>query len=205
MNYQQRNALASNGKGPLPPVPILTGQPRAGGFATLEAQTMGNLGTPADGFDTLVTPLVAALPLHSAQLAEMDKHIAAATFTPGQVGAANYGPIGVAIIKLGPVGDALVSDYNGAVTAIAPPPQPGKGGGGGGGGGVGGTSCSIRLDKLGSPDEAVPRKKCVMHPPHQDEVTFFEGAMRLPWGLTLKPFRPTAPAPSKPVGPLLRK
>jgi hypothetical protein len=135
MNYQQRNALASQKAVLLAPLPPTLFSPTPSAFAHLEAITMGNLGTHADGFDALFTPIVRAVPGHAAQIAAMDKNIAAAIFTPGKIAAANYGPIGAKIASLIKGGDAQLLAYDQSTGAKAPSTGASGGGGGGGGGG----------------------------------------------------------------------
>jgi hypothetical protein len=104
---------------------------------------MGVLGTPKDGFEATLAPLVAAVPHHATQVAGMDEDIAAAAFKPGVISSTIYGPIGTAIAALAKVGDAQLADFTKSVTNVTttPPPSSGGGGGGGiGGGGGGGQS-----------------------------------------------------------------
>jgi hypothetical protein len=134
LTYQQRNALASQPGGALATIKDVSLTPIVSAFATLEASTMGVLGTPADGFDRAFAPLTAAIPVHTAQLQAMDVNIAAATFKTGVVSAATYGPIGARITALTKVGDAqlAVLTASGIVPPApvgggpAPKPAPGK-------------------------------------------------------------------------------
>lgn len=139
--YQQRNALAQRTARVLlaiPPITTLTYKPF---LAALEASTMGALGTSKDGFDATLAPLVAALPLHDAQLTPMDAAIKAASFTPGAIVKAMYSPIGTQIATLTKTGDALLKTFTGDVgnQTTTNPPAGGGGGSGSSGGGSGGT------------------------------------------------------------------
>ena len=127
LTYAQRNALAGKPGGALAPISGLPPKPTPSTFAALEAQTMGVLGTPKDGFDAVLAPLISALPAHTVQLAAMDKDIASAAFTPGAIVKTIYAPIGVNIAALAKAGDAQLADIGGAVgvsTGTPPPPGP---------------------------------------------------------------------------------
>lgn len=139
--FQQRNALASQPHGPITAVAAIPLEPYKPFLAQLEAETCGQYGTSADGFDDTYNPMVAAIPQHAAQVAEMEQHANAATFTPGAISKSLYAPIGVAMAKLIPIGDAILAGYNHAIAAAtsSSPGAPGSGGGGSGGGSGGGT------------------------------------------------------------------
>lgn len=166
--YQQRNTLAAQPFGALTPIPALPVTPFKPFLAALEASTMGVLGTPKDGFDALLAPLVAALPAHDTQVAALDAAIKAASFTPGAIVKTVYNPIGANITALAKVGDAQLASINGDLTNGTTTPPPGGGGGnpphGGGGGGAGGGGAN---QEPGEPTLPLPGG-ITSGPPHSD-------------------------------------
>jgi hypothetical protein len=180
LTYQQRNALAAKPFGALQPVTGLPTKPQPSSFAALEATTMGVLGTPKDGFDATLAPLIAAVPGHATQIAAMDKNLSAATFTPGLIVKTIYGPIGDNIAALAKIGDAQLADIGatvGVTTGTPPPPGGGSpchqketityepGPFHGGGGGRGAPSCPESVAKLATIRAAVPLTAVASRPP----------------------------------------
>jgi len=135
LTYLDRNAKAA-----LPAIALaaqtdFTVPTTAPGFAEIEATTMGNLGTNADGFYPVYNPMVAAEPEHTTQVDAMSKSASAATFTPGATSGKYYHPIGVQIQTTGATGDKQMGDFNSAMGLSSPAPTSGGGSGGGGTGG----------------------------------------------------------------------
>ena len=132
--------------GALAPIPAFPIRPFKPVFATLEASTMGVLGTSKDGFDALLAPLLAAVPAHATQLAQIDAALAEAAFTPGVIVSTIYDPLGTRITALAKVGDGQLKSFMSDLINVTttPPsggsPQPVSGGGptsSGGGGSTG--------------------------------------------------------------------
>jgi hypothetical protein len=113
------------------------GQPE---FLQLAGDTLGNVGTDKDGFDVLLSDILAAVAADDASGGIGDAELLLAAFTPGDFEAAVYRPVAEDIVAFQAAGDALISG------APAPDPTGGGGGGappggtGGGGGGGGGTT-----------------------------------------------------------------
>lgn len=180
LTYQQRNALAAKPFGALQPVAGLATKPQPSAFAALEATTMGVLGTPKDGFEATLAPLLAAVPGHTTQMAAMDKNLRLTTFVPGEIVKTIYGPIGANIAALAKIGDAQLSDIGstvGVTTGTPPPPGGGSpchqkatityepGPFHGGGGGRGAPSCPASVAKLATIRATVPLTAVASRPP----------------------------------------
>jgi hypothetical protein len=135
LTYEQRNALATLPAAVNLTIADLTLPNRPSAFAALEAAAMGAYGTAKDGYDGMFAPLLAAVPLHSEQTAEMDTHLAGAAFVPGEIAATVHKPVSDAIAALVPVGDSLLYSY---ALMTGTPYTPGSSGGSGGGHGPGG-------------------------------------------------------------------
>lgn len=181
LTYQQRNKLAYGKGGPGQAPPPFVFPAFAPIFAKMEAETMGVYGTPKDGFDGMMAPLVAAIPEHAKQLVGLDNELKAATFTPGATAKAYYTPIGEAIAKLVPVGDKQLGNYNSGVKGSGGGGGGGSGGGGGGGqGGSGSTPGGPGGDPWGCPDVALTNPKAMYQPRPCDDVVARRDAQMAP-------------------------
>jgi uncharacterized membrane protein YgcG len=186
LTYQQRNAKAVSTAGALPPIPAFSVTPFKPFLAALEADTMGKFGTPADGFDAALAPLVAALPQHDVQVATMSKTLLAAAFTPGAIDKTIFAPISARLATVLAAGDSALVNFftesgtpgsgSGGGSGSGSGGGGGFGGGGGGESGDGGNDCRI-LRVLGrQKDETV---NCGTANSKREEIsTFFQGLVK---------------------------
>lgn len=111
----------------------------AGGFRGLAAETLGNAGTDADGFDALMLDAAQTVAAGDAAGVSIDSDVQDAQFVPGQFKAANLDPISTDLGTFLAGGDNAQAVIDGAATTpTAPPPgttvAPVPAGGGGGAG-----------------------------------------------------------------------
>jgi hypothetical protein len=129
MTFAQRQALIASGKGALALAVVEGPPPYTISFSALQKETLGVYGTPADGWDALYNPLLAAEPAHTKQLDAMNGSIQKASFTPGEIQRTMFDPVSTKMVPLIASGDAQIAEYQ----AVIPPTVPGASGGGGGG------------------------------------------------------------------------
>lgn len=132
-------------------------------FEAIAAETLNNAGSSGDGFDSMISPVLADFGADQPALASMDAGLSDAEFADGEFTAAVHAPITADIVDLFASGDAGVGDVAtafgttpAAVPAPAPPVidvAPDSGGGDAGkpppidnGGGIGWTDWGDPLD-----------------------------------------------------------
>lgn len=130
--WQSRNA--SGKLAALPPIADGDLNPAisSGNFAAMEAQTMGTLGTPSDGFYLDYNPMLAAQADDPKLIAGFDGDIAAASFKPGMIQVTQFNPISAGIPRASALGVVTMNNVDNTLAGKVHPP------GGGGGGTVGG-------------------------------------------------------------------
>ena len=109
-------------------------------FSVMEAQTMGTLGTPADGFYLDYNPMLDATNDDPKLIAAFDSDIASASFKPGLIQASVFNPlVNSQIPSVSAGGTVLLNDFD---RDFGPSPSDtgsGCGSGGGSGAGTGGS------------------------------------------------------------------
>jgi hypothetical protein len=127
--WQQRRTIANQKGGAIGAVTPLSVAPYVPFLAALEAATMGTYGTPKDGFDALMAPLVAAIPQHQTQINAMTADLVKATFTPGLIDKTIFTPLSARLAAFLAAGKLQLAGLTSATGQPSSPPASPPGGG----------------------------------------------------------------------------
>jgi hypothetical protein len=125
LSFSDRNALARVAAVPPLAPDALIYTPGPPQFADLTASTLGNAGTPSDGFDSLFSSVAGIVDGDIAALAALDTLLAGVAFVPGTLDAVMFAPIAKDYAAFIKAGDGQLGGGGGGGGTKPPPPKKG--------------------------------------------------------------------------------